>query len=222
MIAPEHRCSPYNRIKDYSYPQSVEAKIVKAMGNKIYSHYMDKIFESTKETDIDHIVSLSEAHDSGLCAMDSKTKKKFSSDIDNLTLATPHLNRNIKNSLDASGWLPDKNKCWFANKVLSIKRNYNLTVDSDELIALEKVLSNCTTSKISYNKVNTDYKLTANVDHNKPFPSVKKSKSGICHTRGSPHYNRIKNFTPFQDIKSCLEAKGRCAKQDKVCQKSTD
>ena len=156
VISDEKRCSPYNRAIDYGYPQSVEAEIVKSMDNKIYSPYTGEYFESTDQTDIDHIVALSEAHDSGLCASDQAAKSKFASDVQNLTLASLHLNRHIKGSSDAAEWLPDKNKCWFANKVLSIKRSYGLSVDSDELIALEKVLSKCATSEISYNKVNTD------------------------------------------------------------------
>ena len=31
-IAPEHRCSPYDRKRDYPYPQSVEQDIVRALG----------------------------------------------------------------------------------------------------------------------------------------------------------------------------------------------
>ena len=31
-VAPEHRCSPYERKRDYPYPQSVEQDIVRALG----------------------------------------------------------------------------------------------------------------------------------------------------------------------------------------------
>ena len=149
-IEKENRCSPYNRSKDYIYPQTIENKVVESLGNKIYSPYSGKYFKSTEETDIEHIVSLSEAHDSGLCAADEKTKLRFASDTLNLTLASPIVNRDEKSGYDASGWLPEKNKCWFANKVIEVKKNYNLTVDSKELVALEKVISECPSFKMVF------------------------------------------------------------------------
>lgn len=38
---------------------------------------------------------------------------------------------------------------------------------------------------------------------------VKLSKNGICHTPQSPWYSRTKNYTPFEDMQSCLNAGGR-------------
>ena len=50
-------------------------------------------------TDVEHIVALAEAHDSGLSADDLAT---FSGDPLNLTLATPHENRTVKDERDAA------------------------------------------------------------------------------------------------------------------------
>ena len=86
-VAPEFRCSPYIS-RDYSYPQSVEAEIVAELGG-IYSPYTLEHFANTRETDIEHIVARSEAHDSGLCATDPGTRRRFASDLLNLTLAEP-------------------------------------------------------------------------------------------------------------------------------------
>ena len=41
------------------------------MGGIIYGPYTGIWFGSTSETDIEHIVARSEAHDSGLCAADA-------------------------------------------------------------------------------------------------------------------------------------------------------
>ena len=68
-VAPEERCSPYDA-DDYRYPQSVENDIVRELGG-VYSPYTCESFDSTRETDIEHIVARSEAHDSGLCRADS-------------------------------------------------------------------------------------------------------------------------------------------------------
>ena len=141
-IAPEYRCSPYDA-GDYPYPQSVEAEIVLEMGGLIYAPYSGKYFESTYMTDIEHIVARSEAHDSGLCAADSERRAEFASDLLNLTLADPAVNRILKSDKDAAEWLPVKNQCWFADRVVRVRSKYGLTVDQAEADALEMILSIC-------------------------------------------------------------------------------
>ena len=141
-VAPEHRCSPYDKKRDYPYPQSVEQDIVRALG-AVYGPYTDRCFATTRETDIEHVVATSEAHDSGLCAADGATKRRFAQDLRNLTLASPRVNRHQKSGKDAGEWMPDRNQCWFAGRVLEVKRAYRLSVDAREARALERVLSRC-------------------------------------------------------------------------------
>ena len=93
-IASENRCSPYDS-DDYSYPQSVEDDIVRQLGG-IFSPYTCESFDSTRETDIEHMIARSEAHDSGLCAADAGTRRQFARDLLNLTLASPSLNRSAE------------------------------------------------------------------------------------------------------------------------------
>ena len=141
-MAPEDRCSPYDS-GDYSYRQSVENRIVEDMNGLIYGPYTGSHFEDTRQTDIEHIVARSEAHDSGLCAADAETKKRFASDFLNLTLASPEVNRQQKSGKDAAEWLPDLNQCWFADRVVQVRQEYELTIDETEAAALETVLSGC-------------------------------------------------------------------------------
>ena len=79
-VAPEERCSEYDP-GDYPYPQSVEPRIVAQMGDIIYGPYTGRWFDSTGETDIEHIVVRSEAHDSGLCGAGAATRRRFASDL---------------------------------------------------------------------------------------------------------------------------------------------
>ncbi len=134
-VMAEDRCSPYGP-DDYSYPQSVEPHIAADMGGIIYGSYTGRMFGSTRDTDIEHIVARSEAHDSGLCAADAQTQKRFSSDLLNLTLAAPNVNRCQKVAKDAAEWLPDLNRCWFADRVVRVRQKYNLTIDRREADAL--------------------------------------------------------------------------------------
>ena len=144
-VAPEHRCSAYDKKRDYPYPQSVERDIVRALG-AVYGPYTGTCFASTRQTDIEHIVAASEAHDSGLCAADRATRTRFSQDLRNLTLASPTVNRYEKSGKDAADWTPARNRCWFAGRVLDVKRAYRLTVDRREAAALEHILSRCTST----------------------------------------------------------------------------
>ncbi len=144
-VAPESRCSPYSA-RDYRYPPSVEPRIVVKQGGKIYSPYTGRYFGSISETDIEHIVARSEAHDSGLCAAKRRTRRRFARDLLNLTLASPSLNRHQKSDRDAAEWMPEKNRCWFAARVVAVRRKYGLTIDRHEAGALERVLSACGSS----------------------------------------------------------------------------
>ena len=140
VVAPECRCSPYDR-SDYPYPQSVEALIAKRQGMR--SPYDGTTFSSLKDSDIEHVVSISEAHDSGLCAASADRRRQFSRDLDNLTLATPKLNRYEKRGLDAAEWLPELNRCWYADTIVAVRQEYRLTIDRREVDALEAVLATC-------------------------------------------------------------------------------
>ena len=74
-VAPEQRCSPYERKRDYPYRQSVEREIVRQLG-AVYGPCIGMCFVSSTETDIEHIVATSVARDSGLCAADQETRTR--------------------------------------------------------------------------------------------------------------------------------------------------
>ena len=140
-MAPEARCSPYRR-SHYRYPPSVEARIVEAMEGRIYAPYSGRYHRSMRETHIEHSVALSEAHDSGLCRASRRTRRRFGRDLVNLTLADPDLNRS-KGARDAAEWLPPFNRCWFADRIVKVRRKYKLTIDRREARALDAVLNAC-------------------------------------------------------------------------------
>ena len=146
-VADEHRCSPYDA-GDYRHPASVEDDVVARLGG-IFSPYTCETFASTRETDVDHIVARSEAHDSGLCGADAATRARFGADLRNLTLAAPALNRHEKSGKDAADWVPDRNRCWFAQTVVDVRRSYDLTIDEAEMRALERILAGCASSAVA-------------------------------------------------------------------------
>ena len=152
-IAAENRCAPYDR-SDYRYPQSVEQRIVEAIG-QVYGPYTGTCFAGTGETDIEHIVAVSEAHDSGLCAADATVKREFASDVLNLTLASPTVNRQ-KSAKDLAEWTPRQNACWYAARTLEVRRKYGLTIDPEEAEAAEAVLSRCASTEMVVGECGTE------------------------------------------------------------------
>ena len=122
---------------------------MEALGG-IYGPYTGRWFESTSETDIEHMVARSEAHDSGMCNMSDARKKEFSKDLLNLTLASPSVNRQQKSAKDAADWLPDLNECWFLDRVVQVREKYNLSIDQREADAIDAVLDGCSSVALVY------------------------------------------------------------------------
>ena len=54
--------------------------------------------------------------------MRDETRRQFARDLRNLTLASPQLNRYRKVAKDAAEWLPEKNRCWFAHRVIDVRQ----------------------------------------------------------------------------------------------------
>lgn len=191
VVAPENRCSEYVS-DDYSYPQSVEQEIVEAMGDRIYGPYTGTCFLSTQETDIEHIVARSEAHDSGLCSADAETKRNFASDLLNLTLASPSVNRHQKSAKDAGDWLPELNQCWFAERVVHVRAKYGLTIDQREADTLKRVLSACESTTMVFTDCaagqqaeSTEYDIPSTVNTSGSLGAYCKNRGGV-HPESSP------------------------------------
>ena len=70
-------------------------------------------------------------------------RARFARDLDNLTLATPRLNRHEKVALDAADWLPERNRCWFAATIVAVRQEYGLTIDRRRAEALDTVFERC-------------------------------------------------------------------------------
>ena len=129
----------------YEDDRGLEERIVRSMGGRVYSPYDDQYFGSTSETDIEHIVARKEAFESGLCREPSATKIAYTTALENLTLASPEVNRSKKGSKDFADWKPQEQKarCWMAATVVRVKMVWSLSVDQRERDALLKVIKGC-------------------------------------------------------------------------------
>ena len=135
----------YDRNSFGSAYSSLEDEIIDGLpksGGQVYTPYTCKLFDirvdGTAATDIEHIVALGEAYDSGLAASQFRT---FAGDLDNLTIADPTVNRSQKSDRDAGEWGPPQNSGWFASRVVAVKQKYGLSVNPAERDALQAMLN---------------------------------------------------------------------------------
>ena len=143
----------YDRDAFGSAYSSLEDEIIDALpksDGQVYTPYTCTLFEirddGTAVTDIEHIVALAEAYDSGLAESKFRT---FAGDIDNLTIADPTVNRRQKSDRDAGEWEPPENRGWFAARVVAVKQKYGLSVNAAERDALRAMLSSDTSRIIT-------------------------------------------------------------------------
>ena len=138
-VEPESRCSAYNRTRDYPYAQSPGVRDSETDGRHPGAGTRERVYRSLRQTHIEHVVALSEAHDSGLCAADAAAKRSFANDLLNLTLSDPGVNSQ-KGGKDAGEWMPRIDPRGFAATVIQVKLKYGLSIDRRERAALEKAL----------------------------------------------------------------------------------
>ena len=81
---PEHLCAPYHR-DDYRYLQSVEDEITAGIGDT-FSSWTYVQFGSTRETEIEHMIAVAQAHDGGLYMADPEASR---SDVPKAAEASP-------------------------------------------------------------------------------------------------------------------------------------
>jgi len=91
--------------------------------------------------DREHIVALAEAWDSRPKGFVASDLRAIAEDHANLTLAVASVNRS-KSDKDAADWKPNpvRNGRWFAERVVEVKRKYDLSVDPAERDRLDDLL----------------------------------------------------------------------------------
>lgn len=131
-VEPENRCSEVVS-GDYIHSTLSWNMVVRRLGGSRDPW----TGECARRGDLDQIVDVYDAHDSGLCARDRERRRSFASDSNGLVPAAVHRRG------DAADGLPGMNRCWYAHEVVRIKRKWRLSVDPAERDALESVLATC-------------------------------------------------------------------------------
>lgn len=95
--------------------------------------------------DIDHLVPLAEAWDSGAWAWTTAQRQAYANDTTRPQLLAVSASSNrSKGDDDPAEWLPQASyQCTYARAWVQVKHYYDLSVDSTEKTALEGVLDGC-------------------------------------------------------------------------------
>lgn len=107
-------------------------------------------FSSTKSTiDIDHVVALSNAWQTGAAYFDKTKRQLIANDPLNLLAVDSNLNRQ-KGDGDAATWLPPLKsyRCDYVARQIAVKAKYALWVTSPEKEAIVKILEKCVGQRI--------------------------------------------------------------------------
>ncbi|MGA1669823.1 MAG: HNH endonuclease family protein [Candidatus Nanopelagicaceae bacterium] len=98
---------------------------------------------------IDHVVSLSNAWQTGAFRWSEEKRKRFANDPLNLLAVRGSLNAQ-KGDGDAATWLPPRRSYWcaFVARQIAVKREYRLWVTRPEKRAIEGILERCPKQRI--------------------------------------------------------------------------
>ncbi|MFH9553530.1 HNH endonuclease family protein [Streptomyces sp. NPDC051445] len=111
-----------------------------------YSPYDGATWTAASDLDIDHLVPLAEAWDSGASAWTTAQRQGFANDVTRpqLIAVTDNVNQS-KSDQDPAEWMPSVTsyRCTYVRAWVQVKYYYGLSVDSAEKSALTSYLAGC-------------------------------------------------------------------------------
>lgn len=108
--------------------------------------YYDRVtVTAARSLDIDHLVPLAEAWDSGASRWSAATRTAYANDLGDrrsLVAVTASSNRS-KSDRDPAEWLPRYDRCRYLAEWTAVKVRWRLAVDKPEKLALAKLAGSC-------------------------------------------------------------------------------
>ena len=110
--------------------------------------YTGEVIEYTKENasiiQIDHVIALSDAWQTGAQQLSEKTRQQLANDPLELIAVQGEANQQ-KSDADAASWLPSNKsfRCQYVARQVAVKQKYSLWVTAAEKQAIIDVLSSC-------------------------------------------------------------------------------
>jgi hypothetical protein len=127
-------------------PPTVEAGC-KLAGGLWWSYYDETYVSGASGNDVDHMVPLAEAWDSGASAWTAQRREAYANDLGapaSLVAVTARSNRS-KADQDPSTWMPpaESARCRYLSEWVATKHRWNLAVDPAEADALHGLAETC-------------------------------------------------------------------------------
>ena len=124
----------------------------KVIAGQLLDPFTGKVitFSATKVViDIDHVVALSNAWQTGAAYFDKNKRTQIANDPLNLLAVDSKLNRQ-KGDGDAATWLPPYKafRCEYVARQVAVKAKYGLWVTQPEKVVIDKILSTCVGQKL--------------------------------------------------------------------------
>jgi len=132
----------------------VDAYGCKVIAGDWYSPYDNKTYTYPADVDIDHVVALKEAHDSGAWAWSAAQREKYANDLSDgrHLIAVKDSENQSKSDKDPSNWIP-KNPaylCTYLADWVAIKAHWKLSMDTSEWGRIKNLLTaSCKTTTIT-------------------------------------------------------------------------
>jgi hypothetical protein len=120
-------------------------------GGRWYSYYDQVSWTDPSDIDIDHMVPLAEAWDSGARSWSTATRQAYANDLGDrrsLVGVTDNVNQ-AKGDQDPAEWLPTYSKCRYLREWVAVKHRWRLRVNRGEKSALSSLAAGCTNSTIT-------------------------------------------------------------------------
>ncbi|OSY38298.1 HNH endonuclease [Streptomyces platensis] len=131
-----------------------EGKNCRLTGGTWRSYYDDKTVTDARKLDIDHVVPLAEAWDSGASKWSTKRREQYANDLGaERSLVAVSLGPNrTKGDKDPAEWMPPAKDatCTYATDWISAKLRWKLTADHAELKALRTVAAGCKDATVTF------------------------------------------------------------------------
>ncbi|MGW3491316.1 HNH endonuclease family protein [Streptomyces sp. NPDC001054] len=116
-------------------------------GGSWNSPYDDRTFDNARGLDIDHLVPLAEAWDSGASTWSPKEREAYANDLGDprALIAVSAASNRSKADQDPTTWMPPATgyRCQYASDWVADKTRWGLSIDSAERTALTDVLDAC-------------------------------------------------------------------------------
>lgn len=120
-------------------------------GGQWYSYYDQRTWTDSGRVDIDHLVPLAEAWDSGARRWTARARQRYANDLGDarsLIGVTDSVNQS-KSDQDPAEWMPEHGTCRYVREWVAVKHRWGLTADRPERRALRALASDCRDATIT-------------------------------------------------------------------------